>query len=223
MTRRGWSDAYDLFSSEGTFFHMLFKSELVRAWEVTYLSPVLRRDVTSLEGISNYLDDFPNRSEMLSDLLATAANQEAAYSSSIRKLANDHVGNVDEVVLDATSLGLGDATRRAAQWITPEPGYYDVVLHGTADYFMVKTGDSWVRINHRTLANYMQSQGYSGGKVRLVSCSTGVYPDAIGQHSSNKLGVEVKAPKRAITVYEDGTYTIANDAGWRDFVPTTFD
>lgn len=149
----------------------------------------------------------------------------------VSKLKNIETGQVidftklrkagDEVILDATKLGLDDATLKASKWLKPEEGFYDIVVHGTPDYFMIKTGNEWVSINHRTLASYMLKNGYKNGTpVRLVSCNSGQFPDAIAQHLSNKLGANVKAPSSYITVFEDGTYIIQNNGEWKNFIPT---
>ncbi|NTE04385.1 hypothetical protein G6M26_06090 [Agrobacterium tumefaciens] len=54
---------------------------------------------------------------------------------------------------------------------------------------------------------------------RLISCNTGIFPDAIGKNLANKLGLNVKAPKGLITVFKDGSYEITNNAGWTIFKP----
>jgi len=79
--------------------------------------------------------------------------------------------------------------------------------------------DKVVNINHRSLANYMKSLGYKKGSVRLISCKSGVFPDAIAKHLANKLGVSVKAPTDLITVLSNGSYFIHNSGRWRDFTP----
>ncbi|WP_168796365.1 fibronectin type III domain-containing protein [Flagellimonas onchidii] len=124
------------------------------------------------------------------------------------------------VILDATKLGMDDATLLASKWIKPENGWYDVVVHGTPDNFMVNTDSKWVKITHRNLVKFLKSMGYSQNKpIRLISCNTGVFPDAIGKDLANKIGVEVKAPKGLITVFEDGSYLISNSGEWRIFKP----
>ncbi|MDY0907606.1 fibronectin type III domain-containing protein [Pedobacter sp. CFBP9032] len=128
---------------------------------------------------------------------------------------------IRNVVLDATKLGADDATLAAARWIKPESGWYDIVVHGTPDNFMVNIGSgNWVSITHRDLLKYLISKGYNGKiPIRLISCNTGIFPDAIGKNLANKLGLAVKAPKGLITVFEDGTYKISNNAGWTIFKP----
>jgi hypothetical protein len=189
----------------------------VEAWDVLINSKVIRSSLGNLETISKYLDDFPDRGPLLKKLFAYAAGDEPAYFYTLNKLSD----NLDAVVLDATSLGLDDATKAAKAWLIPEPGWHDVIIHGDIDEFKVFTGEKWVSLNHRDLADYMYSQGYSGGQVRLISCKTGVFEDAIGQHLSNKLGVVVKAPKANITVRSDGLYSIDGNKGWRTFIPGT--
>ncbi len=132
----------------------------------------------------------------------------------------DKVNKKFGVILDATKLGTDEATLKAAKWIKPETGWFDVVVHGTPDNFMVYTGKQWTSISHRDLLNYLRSIGYKKKTpIRLVSCNTGVFPDAIGKNLANKIGSEVKAPKGLITVYEDGSYIISNSGNWRIFKP----
>ncbi|WP_157263297.1 fibronectin type III domain-containing protein [Pedobacter sp. R20-19] len=136
------------------------------------------------------------------------------------RLINEGKETITKVVLDATKLGMDDATLAAAKWIKPEIGWYDVVVHGTADNFMVYAGDKWVSITHRDLLKYLMSKGYNGKiPIRLISCNTGIFPDAIGKNLANKLGLNVKAPKGLITVFKDGSYEITNNAGWTIFKP----
>jgi hypothetical protein len=62
--------------------------------------------------------------------------------------------------------------------------------------------------------------GYkTGTPIRLISCNSGVFPDAVGKNLANKIGANVKAPKGLITVFEDGSYVIGNSGDWRIFNP----
>jgi hypothetical protein len=80
---------------------------------------------------------------------------------------------------------------------------------------MIYTGDKWISITHRDLVNYLISKGYKNGTpIRLISCNTGVFPDAIAKHLANKIGANVKAPKGLITVFKDGSYKISNSGTW---------
>jgi hypothetical protein len=134
--------------------------------------------------------------------------------------ALDKISGKWGVTLDATKLGMDDATILASKWIIPEVGWYDVVIHGTPDNFMIYTGEKWVSITHRDLVNYLTSKGYKNGTpIRLISCNTGVFPDAIAKNLANKIGANVKAPKGYITVFEDGSYIISNSGNWQIFNP----
>lgn len=121
-------------------------------------------------------------------------------------------------------LGQGDKLASFAGKVKPLGGSYDVVVHGSSDSFHVLHNGKWVEIDHRRLANYMKSAGYTGGDVRLISCGTGSNPTAIAQHLSNKLGVSVMAPSDTVWIWSDGNLTIGPDPGknvgvWNNFSP----
>jgi hypothetical protein len=140
--------------------------------------------------------------------------------SLVGKVLARFLPNVEKgITLDATKLGMDNSTLSAAKWMKPEEGWFDVVIHGTPDNFKVFVGDRWVTLSHRDLVNYLKSIGYKPRTpIRLVSCNTGVFPDAIGKDLANKIGANVKAPKGLITVYESGKYTISGPTGeWRIF------
>ena len=201
---------------------------VVRAWKILIGNSTIRRQVASLESISNYLNRYPDRGPLLKSLFEDAVENEDKFISTVNRLDDD----LESVLLSSNSLGLDLATVNARNWLSSKPGWHDVIIHGTPDEFKVLTGaDEWVSLNHRILVNYMSSKGYTGGKVRLVSCQTGVFHDAVGQHLSNKLGVEVIAPKGYISVLPDGTHIVHSDPndifgtqitdGWRSFIPGT--
>ena len=64
-------------------------------------------------------------------------------------------------------------------------------------------------IDHRTLAGIIESDtGYTGGPVRLLSCSAGALDEGIAQNLANKLGVEVIAPTDTLWIYKNGRLVI---------------
>ena len=68
---------------------------------------------------------------------------------------------------------------------------------------------------------------YSGGPVRLISCSTGAKQNGIAQQLSNKLGVKVLAPSDTLYIYPNGSTVIGpnayTDTGrWELFVPRKY-
>jgi len=108
--------------------------------------------------------------------------------------------------------------------VVPEPGLYDVIVHGTEENFQVFQNGKWEVIDQRRLASYMEKTGYEGGPVRLLSCSTGACGGAVAQDLANKLGHEVVAPTDKAWVHPDGTITIGpnpnvNSGSWRTFWP----
>lgn len=112
-----------------------------------------------------------------------------------------------------------------SQKIPAKDGYTDVVIHGTPNSFAVLHNGKWEYIDQRSLATYLKNNiGYSGGPVRLISCSTGADPNGIAQQLANKLGVNVLAPTDTLYVYPNGSMTIgstptSNTGSWVEFYP----
>nr|WP_242631023.1 hemagglutinin repeat-containing protein [Variovorax paradoxus] len=125
-----------------------------------------------------------------------------------------------------TRLGGDKDTINAAKWLKPEPGYYDVVIHGNAESAMILRNGEWIKVDQRALATYIGKQSdYSGGAVRLASCSTGSCSTAYAQDLANKLGVTVMAPTDLLFVYPNGVVVIGpnswtNTGSWQVFKPT---
>lgn len=86
-----------------------------------------------------------------------------------------------------------------APYITPEEGYYDVILHGTPNYFDY-FGET---IDADTLcAIIAQREDYEKGTpIRLISCDTGKTDDGVAAYIARKLKVRVKAPTTTAIVY----------------------
>src|SRR5579871_441345 len=82
----------------------------------------------------------------------------------------------------STLVGQGDKLGEAAKWIKPEAGYYDLVVHGSPDGFWVMHNGSWVKLDQRSMAKYLQKTGWNGEPVRLISCETGAASDGIAKN-----------------------------------------
>ena len=121
-------------------------------------------------------------------------------------------------------LGTGDDLAKAASWVVAKPGYVDVIVHGSEEAFHVLHNGRWVEVSHRSLAQFLKNNGYKGGPVRLVSCSTGGSPTGVAKDLANKLGAEVIAPSDTLWVHPAGRMTIgaADDVdtgSWKRFLP----
>ena len=126
----------------------------------------------------------------------------------------------------ATTLlaGAGDELAEAAKWVVSRQGYYDVIVHGSEHGLQVLHNGQWVEISHRSLAEFMKKNGYSGGPVRLISCSTGGSPTGVAKNLANKLGAEIIAPTDTVWIHPSGNLTIGADAksntgSWERFTP----
>jgi RHS repeat-associated protein len=134
------------------------------------------------------------------------------------------VPNQSAIPAGANLIGTGDSLTDAVQWITPQNGAFDVVVHGTENSFDVLHNGTWVVIDQRSLATYIQNNGWNGEPIRLISCSTGASSTGIAQDLANKLGVNVTAPDNTIWIHPSGALTIGpsatiNNGSWNTFIP----
>jgi hypothetical protein len=141
------------------------------------------------------------------------------------------VGEAGEAAQKAVRLGTALAEDadllKAISWIKPQPGVWDVVVHGSSDSFWVLRNGKWLEVDHRALATLVRKTGWKGEPIRLISCNTG--KDAfisrpIAQELANKLGVEVRAPTDTLWVHSNGQMTIgpqptSNTGSWAPFRP----
>jgi hypothetical protein len=110
----------------------------------------------------------------------------------------------DVVAAGANLIGSGDQLGGAVGWVKPEEGFFDVLVHGSPDSFHVLHNGEWVSVDHRTLATFIQKNGWSDEAIRLLSCSSGASPTGVAQNLANKLGVTVKAPSDTLWIFRDG-------------------
>ena len=124
----------------------------------------------------------------------------------------------------ANLIGAGDRLAQASQWVKPQQGVFDVVVHGSEDSFHVLHNGSWVEIDQRSLATFIGKNGWNGEPVRLISCSSGASSTGVAQNLANKLGVEVTAPNNTVWIHPNGMLTVGpsatvNSGSWNVFTP----
>lgn len=131
----------------------------------------------------------------------------------------------EAIAAGASLVGRDGNLGAAAAKITPQPGVFDVVVHGDANGFYVQNADgSWAEINANNMAQYISKNGYAGEPIRLVSCSTGSCSAGAAQNLANQLGVSVQAPSDTVWIHPNGQLTIGtspttNTGTWNTFVP----
>ncbi|ACY14783.1 eCIS core domain-containing protein [Haliangium ochraceum] len=155
----------------------------------------------------------------------TPANEQSA-APQVESAPAPSAGAGDPVLASEPILLTGDDARlaEAARRIQPEPGRLDVIVHGTADTFVVVQGGRQIQLDHRSLARFIQNSGGAGQNIRLISCGTGGTSASVAQHLANKLGVNVMAPSATAWIHPDGRVTIGrsptDDSGaWNSFDP----
>ena len=122
----------------------------------------------------------------------------------------------------STVLGVDEATAINASRMVPEKGVHQVLLHGTADGFLV----DGVFLTPKELARTMLQSGFQRGtRVRLISCTTGVFPDGAAYQLSRYLRSPVMAPTTRVKVLEGGSYAFPKGEGgrFRTFFNTTIE
>lgn len=134
---------------------------------------------------------------------------------------------LEEGVEGGASRGAAAAPRLAsdvdllAQYATKVPtesgGMLNVVTHADAQSAWVLRNGSWTKVDHRSLARYIEGlPSYNGQPVRLLACEAGSCATGLGQNLANKLGVPVEAASSKVMVYADGSFSAT---GWTTFTP----
>jgi hypothetical protein len=131
------------------------------------------------------------------------------------------------VAAGANLTAPGDLLGKFAERASPEPGYYDVAVHGSpTDFGPSPTAwESGANYSHRVLARLIgQQPDYEGDPVRLMACRAGAPDASAAQNLANKLGVEVMAPSDTLWAWSDGGLTIGpkpgvNTGEWLRFLP----
>ncbi|MGE3458685.1 MAG: DUF4157 domain-containing protein [Kofleriaceae bacterium] len=133
----------------------------------------------------------------------------------------------------ATSLtfqGRGDRIAALAAKVKPEPGYFDVVVHGDGQTFAVLHDGQWVKIKPNSVRKYLRGKGsYNGQPIRLLSCEAGGHGAITAQAIADGMNVHVIAPTEKIWFSQDKVtgeveLIIGNDpnkpsGGWAPFDP----
>lgn len=135
------------------------------------------------------------------------------------------------VTADSSLVGNGHGEKLAiaARSVKKEPGYTDVAVHGSPNSISVfrKVGDKEeeVILDQRRLAKFLKAdKGYTGGKIRLLSCKTGIETGTFAQNLANKMGVIVRAPSDTLYIWPNGKIVIGSNAfensgRWIDYYP----
>ena len=107
----------------------------------------------------------------------------------------------------------GDVLNKSVKHVTPLETFFDVAMHGTPT--AVGFGSAETNMSARTLAAIIRhSKGYSGQRIRLLSCSTGRSVGdkyCFAEELANALGVEVIAPNDILYISPLGEMQVGDD------------
>jgi len=136
------------------------------------------------------------------------------------------------ITLDSNLVGdlpKGKDLAAAAKKVKKEEGFTDVAVHGAPDHIevfrMIGGEEKGVKLTHRSLARFLKTdKGYSGGKIRLLTCKTGMKTGTFAQDLANKMGVAVKAPSDTLHIWPNGRMVIGpspykNTGKWITYYP----
>lgn len=106
--------------------------------------------------------------------------------------------------------------------IEPEPGYEDVMLHGSPSSVQIIKNGKPQNLSAQEFATVLKQNGYKGGNIRLASCETGKGNNSFAQQLSETLGVKVKAPDDDVYfIPDEGIMFVgsefSNTGSWRIF------
>lgn len=106
--------------------------------------------------------------------------------------------------------------------IEEEPGFEDIHLHGSPSAVQVTRNGKKVNLNVDEFIKELNKKGYTGGDLRLCSCSTAKGNNSFAQQLSQKLNIKVKAPDDDLYyIPEDGVLFVGseytNTGSWRIF------
>lgn len=135
--------------------------------------------------------------------------------------------DISPISLSSTFVGKGEGEelKKVSTWVKEEPGFTDVIVHGTANNAQVFHNGKWVELDQRRLAKMIKKDaGYSKGAIRLLSCNSGALSHGFAQNLANKMGVTVKAPTDKLWVYPTGKMVIGqapwkNTGSWKTYYP----
>ena len=123
-------------------------------------------------------------------------------------------GLADQAVAAAPSLASARTDgvfRAAAGQVTGKSGRFDIVVHSDGMTFWVRTGpynSHWAKVPPSRVADFMRANGYTGGPVRLIACSSGACSKGAAQKLANELGAAVKAPTDTVWIHPGGRLTV---------------
>lgn len=125
-------------------------------------------------------------------------------SARINNSSIDNSDNRDIIKLSINMFDKSDPIYKDAFSIEPEPGYEDVMLHGSPSSVQIIKNGKPQNLSAQEFAIVLKQNGYKGGNIRLASCETGKGNNSFAQQLSETLGVRVKAP-------DDDVYFIPNE------------
>lgn len=134
----------------------------------------------------------------------------------------DNSDNRDIIKLSINMFDKSDPIYKDAFSIEPEPGYEDVMLHGSPSSVQIIKNGKPQNLSAQEFAIVLKQNGYKGGNIRLASCETGKGNNPFAQQLSEILGVKVKAPDDDVYfIPDEGIMFVgsefSNTGSWRIF------
>lgn len=124
------------------------------------------------------------------------------------------IGRPGQINFTHPGDGFGINAMRAARKVD----YTDVIIHGSPNAVMDSNDPYAISYTASELATMIRAHpDYLGGKVRLVSCSTGGLGATLARDLAQELGVEVQAATNVVTADYFGNLEITQQGRWQKF------
>ena len=198
---------------------------------IIYDGQVLRGKRNADGSRSKTWEELPNANA--ADYEPTTFTQEQAKELERQNLAQirglkinnssiDNSNNRDIIKLSINLFDPKDPIYLDALSIEEEPGFEDIHLHGSPSAVQVTRNGKKINLNVDEFIKELYNKGYTGGDLRLCSCSTAKGDDSFAQQLSQKLKIKVKAPDDDLYyIPEDGVLFVGseytNTGSWRIF------
>ena len=161
------------------------------------------------------LDKTKNFEEFKEKYLNSSKTIEKHEESGIIK--TDNIVRAARVEANGRFVNSNGKLYKYAAKIAPIEGYADFTCHADPDKFYIDmqgNGNSkdFVELSVEEFAEAIRnSNSYSGGNIRVISCQAGAKEDGVAQRLANELNVSILAPTEIVNIDEDGNMFVSDN------------
>lgn len=132
-------------------------------------------------------------------------------------IKTDNIVRAARVEANGRFVNSNEKLYKYAAKIVPIEGYADFTCHADPDKFYIDmqgNGNSkdFVELSVEEFAEAIRnSNSYSGGNIRVISCQAGAKEDGVAQRLANELNVSIYAPTEIVNIDEDGNMFVSDN------------